>query len=115
MRETHPEAGVGLHARTVAGREVLFDGDGFLHDYGDWSEGLFEVLARESGLNTLAERHWCVVRFMREYYESNGRAPLNRQLTAGTGMSLMELEAAFPEGIKYGARRLAGLPNPKGC
>ena len=25
----------------------------------------------------------------------------------------MEMEALFPGGIKYGARRLAGLPNPK--
>ena len=30
-------------------------------------------------------------------------------------MSLLEVEALFPGGIKYGARRIAGLPNPKAC
>jgi tRNA 2-thiouridine synthesizing protein E len=28
---------------------------------------------------------------------------------------LVELESLFPGGIKKGARRLAGLPNPKTC
>ena len=56
-----------------------------------------------------------MIRFLREYYACNGRAPLNRQLRKGAGMSLLELEELFPEGIKMGARRLAGLPNPKTC
>jgi len=28
----------------------------------------------------------------------------------GTGLSVLELESLFPQGIKFGARRLAGLP-----
>jgi sulfur relay (sulfurtransferase) DsrC/TusE family protein len=28
---------------------------------------------------------------------------------------LLEIEKLFPGGIKYGARRVAGLPNPKNC
>jgi tRNA 2-thiouridine synthesizing protein E len=110
-----PETGGGPHTRVVAGREVLFDGDGFLHDFQDWSDDLCVELASESGLAEMTEAHWRVIRFMREYYADNGRAPLNRQLSKGTGMRLLELESFFPDGIKYGARRLAGLPNPKGC
>ncbi len=30
-------------------------------------------------------------------------------------MTLQELEGLFPGGIRMGARRLAGLPNPKTC
>jgi tRNA 2-thiouridine synthesizing protein E len=30
-------------------------------------------------------------------------------------LSLMEMESLFPGGIKHGARRLAGLPNPRSC
>jgi tRNA 2-thiouridine synthesizing protein E len=116
-----PEAGDGSppasgpHLRVIAGREVTFDKHEFLTDFADWSEELFEFLAHECGLLEIDDRHRRVIRFLREYYAANGRAPLNRQLTKGTGMRLIELEALFPDGMKYGARRLAGLPNPAGC
>ena len=55
------------------------------------------------------------MRFFREYYAYHGRSPLNRHLREGTGLSLGELERLFPGGIRLGARRLAGLPNPKSC
>ena len=101
--------------REVAGRRILFDGEGFLWNPQEWSEELAEVLARESGLGALSDMHWKVIRFLREYYFHHGRAPLNVQLREGTGMRLTELEALFPGGIKRGARRIAGLPNPRSC
>ena len=72
-------------------------------------------LAAEAGLDRLDERHWLVIRYLREYYGANGRAPLNSALRKGTGMALLDLEALFPGGIRDGARRLSGLPNPKTC
>jgi TusE/DsrC/DsvC family sulfur relay protein len=110
-----PETKDSLRIRAIADREVFFDREGFLNDFEDWSEELFEVLAKEAGLLEVDDRHWHVVRFLREFYAMNGRAPMNRQLTEGTGMRLMELENLFPGGIRHGARRLAGLPNPKDC
>jgi tRNA 2-thiouridine synthesizing protein E len=94
---------------------VLFDKEGFLWQPDDWSEEIAEALARESGLDSLDENHWRVINFLREFYYYNGRAPLNRQLVAGTAISLLAIEKLFPGGIKYGARRIAGLPNPKNC
>lgn len=101
--------------REVAGRRILFDGEGFLWNPEEWSEGVAEALARESGLEPLSEKHWQVIRFLREYFFHHGRAPLNAQLREGTGMRLTELETLFPGGIKCGARRIAGLPNPRSC
>ncbi len=109
--ETVPQQQV----RLLAGREILFDAEGFLSDFNDWSEELFEILAQESGLACLTDKHWRVVRFLREFYAQNGRSPLNHQLRKGTELSALELQHLFPEGIKLGARRLAGLPNPKTC
>jgi TusE/DsrC/DsvC family sulfur relay protein len=103
------------YIRSIAGRNVMFDKEGFLWQPDDWSEEIAEVLAHESGLESLGENHWLVLRFLREFYYNNGRAPLNRQLAAGTALSLLEIEKLFPGGIKYGARRIAGLPNPKNC
>jgi len=105
----------GRCKRTIEGREVVFDEEGFFDDFEDWSEEIFETLAQESGLSPVTEQHRQVVRFLREFYAYNGRAPLNNQLRKGIGLSLLELEALFPGGLKHGARRLAGLPNPKTC
>lgn len=107
--------GLNPVVRRIGGREIVFDGEGFFNDFADWSEEACLALAKEAGLADLTERHWRVVRFFREFYGSNGRAPLNSQLRKGTAISLLELEALFPGGIRNGARRLAGLPNPKSC
>ena len=94
----------------IGGRRVYFDSDGFLWDSQDWSEELAEIMARESGLGQLSGTHWKVLRFIRDFYLSNGRAPRNRPLKESTGLSMREIEELFPGGIKLGARRIAGLP-----
>ena len=112
---TEQSTGSERRVRTLGGRKILFDEENFFWDFDDWSEEAAEVLARQAGMAGLDEKMWRVIRFLRDYYRQNGRAPLNRQLKKGTGFSLMALEELFPGGIKYGARRLAGLPNPKNC
>jgi TusE/DsrC/DsvC family sulfur relay protein len=103
------------HFCVVAGRKILFDHEGFFWQADDWSVDAAEELAREVGIERLNEAQWSVIGFLRDFYFENGRSPLNRKLAAGVGMSLLDLERLFPGGIKYGARRLAGLPNPKNC
>lgn len=100
---------------TIAGREIAVDQEGFLWYVEDWTEDVAEALASECGIDKLSDTQWLVIRFLKEYFSYHGRAPLNRDLKVGVGMSLMELEALFPEGIRRCARRVAGLPNPKSC
>lgn len=101
--------------RTVAGREIWFDTEGFIWDPDDWTEEVAAELAHQRGAADLDDHQWRVLRYLRAYYLHNGRAPMNRELRAGTEMSLVDLERLFPDGIRMGARRLAGLPNPKTC
>ncbi len=101
--------------RLIAAQEITFDGEGFFLDPHQWSEEAAETLAKEVGLTELSETQRMILQFLRKYYFQNGRAPLNHHIRQGTGMSLMEMEGLFPGGIKYGARRLAGLPNPRNC
>jgi dissimilatory sulfite reductase related protein len=106
---------LGRECRLLAGREIFFDQEGFFWEAKDWTEDVARVLITESGLAHLTDTHWRVLRFFREYYFYHGRAPMNRHLKEGTGLSLQLLESLFPGGIRLGARRLAGLPNPKSC
>jgi tRNA 2-thiouridine synthesizing protein E len=109
------DVGTGRRTRLVAGRKVRFDTEGFFEDFDEWSEKVFEVLACEEGITVITDLHWQVVRALRDFYAYNGRSPLNNELRKSTGISLMKLEGLFPGGIKNGARRLSGLPNPKTC
>ena len=114
--ESGPDAaGLGRRLRLIGGREIPFDQEGFFWDFDDWNEEVAQELAAESGLAEMGEPHWALLRFFREFYGFHGRAPLNRELKQGTGLSLLELQGLFPEGLKEGARRLSGLPNPKSC
>lgn len=108
-------AATGHVLRRIGGREVLFDAEGFLVDSQAWTETVAENLAAESGLAALGEEHWRVIRFLRDFYQTWAKSPLSREVKKGTGLSLMEIDALFPGGLKQGARRLAGLPNPRGC
>jgi tRNA 2-thiouridine synthesizing protein E len=99
----------------VAGRSLYFDDEGFFWDPDDWFPEAAEELARDRGMGALTDVQWRVLRFMRAYYAHHGRAPMNKELRSGTELTLLELERLFPDGIKMGARVLAGLPNPKTC
>lgn len=108
-------AASGHKLRSFGGREILLDQDGFLVDPTAWSEEVAVGMAREQGLKVIEETHWVTIRFLREYYFTHGKAPMSRDIKKGTGLSLLDIERLFPGGLKEGARRLAGLPNPRGC
>ena len=105
----------GYTVRVLGGRELLLDEEGFLVNPEDWTADLVAVLAEEAGITDLTDRHWKILRFIRGFYLENGRQPLHREVRNATGLKLMEIERLFPGGIRHGARRLAGLPNPKTC
>lgn len=113
--DSQRKGGLEQKYRSVAGLVLLFDEEGFLWEPAQWTEAVAEVLAGESGIPNLGEKHWLVIYFLRKFYFANGRAPLNRELKLGTGLSIMEIDALFPAGIKKDGRRIAGLPNPKAC
>ncbi len=101
--------------RVIEGKEVIFDEEGFLLNPESWTETIAETIAMETGLPALTDRQWEMIYFLRRFYLDNGRAPLNRDIKKQSGLSLLELERLFPGGIRHGARRLAGLPNPRSC
>ncbi len=94
---------------------VAFDAEGFLADAGQWSEQLAEEIAAANGIPELTDRHWLVVRFMRERYLSTGTAPSIRSLGKESGVPVKELYQLFPKGPAKLAAKIGGIPKPKGC
>ena len=99
----------------IAGAPTDVDAEGFLTDARQWSEPVAEVIAAENGISELTERHWLVVRFMRDRYLATGNAPSIRSLGKESGVSVKELYQLFPKGPAKLAAKIGGIPKPKGC
>jgi tRNA 2-thiouridine synthesizing protein E len=99
----------------IADDPVDVDAEGFLTDPAQWNEGIAEAIAAGHGIPELTERHWLVVRFMRERYLATGNAPSIRALGKESGVPVKELYQLFPKGPAKLAARIGGIPKPKGC
>jgi tRNA 2-thiouridine synthesizing protein E len=100
---------------TITHYPVEVDAEGFLMDPTQWDEELAEEIARENGVPELTDRHWLVVRFMRERYLATGTAPSIRALGKESGVSVKELYQLLPKGPAKLAAKIGGIPKPKGC
>jgi TusE/DsrC/DsvC family sulfur relay protein len=99
----------------IADAPVEVDAEGFLTDPQQWTEHIAEEIAAQNGILELTDRHWLVVRFMRERYLATGSAPSIRSLGKESGVPIKELYQLFPKGPAKLAARIAGIPKPKGC
>jgi dissimilatory sulfite reductase related protein len=99
----------------IADSPVDVDAEGFMTDPGQWNEQIAQAIAAASGVPEMTERHWLVVRFMRERYLATGTAPSIRSLGKESGVSVKELYELFPKGPAKLAARIGGIPKPKGC
>jgi tRNA 2-thiouridine synthesizing protein E len=104
-----------MTATLISDRTVDVDAEGFLTDPRQWDEELAEEIARNAGIAGLTERHWLVVRFMRERYLATGSAPSIRSLGKESGVPVKELYELFPKGPAKLAAKIGGIPKPKGC
>jgi len=100
---------------TVAGREIEVDEDGFIQDPEEWNEDVAIHFAEGEGVEELTDDHWKVIKYLREYYQKFGIAPMIRKLCKDTGFKLKVIYELFPSGPAKGACKLAGLPKPTGC
>lgn len=105
----------------IDGEEVLTDEYGYLIHFSDWHENVATVIAREESL-TLAEDHWYVIYFMRNFYQQYHTTPrirlLAKQLMTKVGsksVNSLYLNSLFPKGVLKQASKLAGLPRPARC
>jgi TusE/DsrC/DsvC family sulfur relay protein len=100
---------------TIDATEVELDDEGFFVHPEQWSEAMAPELARREGIDELTDRHWTVLRFVRQQYLDAGTGPTVRALGKTSGVPVKELYTLFPKGPAKVAARVAGIPKPRGC
>ena len=104
-----------MSTATYAGTTVDVDAEGFLTQPEQWNEQIAQKIAAEAEIRHLSDRHWQVIRFMRERYLETGSAPSIRTLGKASGVPVKELYELFPKGPAKLAARIGGIPKPRGC
>jgi len=100
---------------TIANVALETDAEGFLQKPEQWTRDIGEEIARNAGVWPLTDRHWQVIRFMRECFLGTGQAPSIRTLGKESGVPVKELYQLFPKGPAKLAAKIGGIPKPHGC
>ncbi|GAB4192455.1 MAG: TusE/DsrC/DsvC family sulfur relay protein [Calditrichia bacterium] len=104
-----------MATKTIAGKAVEVNDEGYLANWQDWTEEMAPELAKEEGINELTDRHWKVINYLREVYKDKGQIPTIRNIKKQGGVDTKELYELFPEGPIKKSAKIAGLPKPQSC
>ncbi len=104
-----------MTTRTIAGKEVQVNDEGFMTDPSEWNKDIAEEIAKEEGLAELTGDHWKIIEYCRQAAASSGKAPTLRNITNNAGVSTKDLFNLFPKGPAKKVARIAGLGKPEGC
>jgi tRNA 2-thiouridine synthesizing protein E len=99
---------------TIGPVQVHVDAEGFLTEYGEWTEALAEELAARIGIE-LTDAHWKAIHFLRADYPTHGETATLRRVSVSAGIPIKELFALFPVKPAKKMAYIAGLPKPRGC
>ncbi len=96
------------------------DDNGYLLDAGAWTREFARVAAARDAIE-LADEHWQVIEFLRDYFAEYGVSPPMRVLVKALAARLnhaptsRRLYQLFPDGPAKQACKYAGLPKPVSC
>lgn len=104
-----------MTTRTIAGKDIHVNEEGFMTNPGQWDPQVALALAEEEGIPELQPEHWQVIDFCRQSAASSGKSPTLRAITNGAGISTKDLFALFPKGPAKKVAKISGLGKPEGC
>ena len=104
-----------MATRTIAGKTVQVNEEGFMTNPNEWTKEMAVELAVEEGIGELTPEHWKVIEFCRKSGMASGKAPTLRTITSGAGVTTKEMFTLFPKGPAKKVARISGLGKPEGC
>lgn len=99
--------------RTIAGKTVDVNEEGYLTDFGQWDEKIAEELATEANIK-LTPRHWEVIKYLQREQKNQVALSIRRVGKSGV-VDIKELYQLFPLAPLKTATKIAGIPKPASC
>lgn len=92
------------------GKSYQVDGNDFLLDHRQWDEDFVKFMSLKLNMiESLSEKHWEVIFFIRDYFLRNDEIPLIYQTCRSVGLTIKDFKNLFPQGYMRGACKLAGI------
>ncbi|MGF2413268.1 TusE/DsrC/DsvC family sulfur relay protein [Ferruginibacter sp.] len=99
--------------KTIAGKTITVNEEGYLTDFNQWDEKIGEALATEANI-TLSPRHWEVVKYLQN--EQKNQVALSIRRIGKSGLvDIKEFYQLFPNAPLKTATKIAGIPKPASC
>ncbi|MEQ1798675.1 MAG: TusE/DsrC/DsvC family sulfur relay protein [Lacibacter sp.] len=99
--------------KTIAGKTITVNEEGYLTDFSQWDEKVGEELAAEANIS-LTPRHWEVVKYLQN--EQKNQVALSIRRIGKSGLvDIKEFYALFPNAPLKTATKIAGIPKPASC
>jgi tRNA 2-thiouridine synthesizing protein E len=99
--------------RTIAGKTIAVNEEGYMTDFSQWDEKVGEALAAEANL-TLTPRHWEVLKYLQTEHKNQVALSIRRVGKSGV-VDIKEFYALFPNAPLKTATKVAGIPKPASC
>ncbi len=99
--------------KTIAGKTITVNEEGYLTDFSQWDEKVGEELAKEANIS-LTPRHWEVVKYLQNEQKNQMALSIRRIGKSGL-VDIKEFYALFPNAPLKTATKIAGIPKPASC
>lgn len=99
--------------RTIAGKTITVNEEGYLTDFSQWDEKVGEALAAEANI-TITPRHWEVLKYLQNEQKSGTALSIRRVGKSGI-VDIKEFYQLFPVAPLKTATKIAGIPKPASC
>ncbi|MBL0145509.1 MAG: TusE/DsrC/DsvC family sulfur relay protein [Chitinophagaceae bacterium] len=99
--------------RTIAGKNITVNEEGYLTDFSQWDEKVGEALSAEANI-ALTPRHWEVIKYLQEEHKNQVALSIRRIGKSGL-VDIKEFYQLFPNAPLKTATKIAGIPKPASC
>ncbi len=99
--------------KTIAGKNINVNEEGYLTDFNQWDEKVGEALAEEASI-PLTTRHWEVLRYLQNEHKNQVALSIRRIGKSGI-TDIKEFYQLFPTAPLKTATKIAGIPKPASC